>query len=99
MDAQENIRQLVAYIATTLARNPDAVRVDAVLENGDLEVNLMVAQDDMGRLIGRQGRVAHAIRALVKAAHADPELHVMLNIDPWPDAADGDQAAAPFRDA
>lgn len=82
-ELEENVGRLVEYIAGTLSRRPEAVRVEAFLEDRDLEVNLVVDQVDMGRVIGRQGRVAHAIRALAKATHADPRLHVILNIDSW----------------
>lgn len=83
LDIEENVGKLVEYIATTLSRKPDAVKVETYLEDLELEVNLVVDQMDMGRVIGRQGRVAHAIRALAKAAHTDPRLHVILNIDSW----------------
>ena len=83
MDVEENVGKLVEYIATTLSRKPDAVRVETYLDDRELEINLVVDQVDMGRVIGRQGRVAHAIRALAKAAHTDPRLHVILNIDSW----------------
>ncbi len=83
MDVEENVGKLVEYIAATLSRKPDAVRVETYLDDRELEVNLVVDQVDMGRVIGRQGRVAHAIRALAKAAHTDPRLHVILNIDSW----------------
>ncbi len=82
-EIEANVGKLVEYIATTLSRKPDAVRVETYLEDRDLEVNLIVDQGDMGRVIGRQGRVAHAIRALAKATHTDPRLHVVLNIDAW----------------
>ncbi len=83
MEVEENVGRLVEYIAITLSRKPDAVKVETYLDERELEVNLVVDQMDMGRVIGRQGRVAHAIRALAKAAHTDPRLHVILNIDSW----------------
>lgn len=90
MDTTEsNIGDLVEYIAMTLARKPDDVRVETYLYGEEIEVNLLVDQEDMGRIIGRQGRVAHAIRALAKAAHVDPDLHVLLNIDCWQEIGDG----------
>lgn len=83
IEIEENVGKLVEYIATTLSRKPDAVKVETYLDDKELEVNLVVDQMDMGRVIGRQGRVAHAIRALAKASHTDPRLHVVLNIDSW----------------
>ncbi len=91
MDVEENVGKLVEHIATTLSRKPGMVRVETYLDDRELEVNLVVDQVDMGRVIGRQGRVAHAIRALAKAAHTDPRLHVILNIDSWQEInEDGD---------
>lgn len=97
-EIEANVGKLVEYIATTLSRKPDVVRVETYLEDRDLEVNLIVDQVDMGRVIGRQGRVAHAIRALAKATHTDPRLHVVLNIDAWQEIDASDAAGANGED-
>ena len=61
------MQELVTVIAKALVRNPDAVRVDVVTK-GDLEVyKLHVAPEDMGKVIGRQGRIAKALRTVVRA--------------------------------
>ncbi len=87
MDTEERIGKLVELIATTLAQDPDSVKVTTRLYNREIDIQLVVDQDDMGRIIGRQGRVAHAMRDLIKAAHANPNLHVSLNIDCWQEMA------------
>lgn len=62
------LRDLVAYIARGLVNAPDSVEVTEV-EKGDMIVyELRVADDDKGRVIGKKGRTAKAIRALVSAA-------------------------------
>ncbi len=66
-----NIPELVAHIARALAENPDAVEVSEFTRGREKVVRLTVATDDMGRVIGREGRVANAIRSLMKAADDD----------------------------
>jgi predicted RNA-binding protein YlqC (UPF0109 family) len=62
------VRDLVEFLARALVSEPDAVTVTEVDENGDLVLEVSVADDDLGRLIGRGGRVANAIRTIAKAA-------------------------------
>ena len=83
MDAESRIGKLVELIATTLAQHPERVRVATRLYDREIDINLVVEQEDMGRIIGRHGRVAHAMRDLIKASHTHPNLHVSLNIDCW----------------
>jgi predicted RNA-binding protein YlqC (UPF0109 family) len=66
-----DIPELVASIARELAEEPDAVTVEERPKGRLRMVRLAVAADDMGRVIGREGRVANAIRALLKAAPTD----------------------------
>ncbi|MBD5560874.1 MAG: KH domain-containing protein [Clostridia bacterium] len=61
------MRELVEYIARHLVDDPDQVRVTEKDEDDVLLLEVTVAPDDMGRIIGRQGRIAKAIRTLVKA--------------------------------
>jgi predicted RNA-binding protein YlqC (UPF0109 family) len=74
------MRDLVEYIARTLVDEPDAVRVEEVDENGDLVLEVHVAPDDLGRVIGRSGRVANAIRSVAKAAATPRGQRVMVEI-------------------
>ena len=72
-DAADNAATATAvleYIATSLADEPDAVSVDVSERSGKVILSLSVGANDMGRIIGRRGRTAQAIRALVGAAGA-----------------------------
>lgn len=60
--------ELVLFLAKSLVDKPDDVTVTAKEEDGTVTLELRVAPDDMGKVIGRQGRIAKAIRTLVKAA-------------------------------
>ena len=62
--------ELVKYIARSLVENPDAVDVREVESEEGITIELRVAEDDMGKVIGKQGRIAKAIRTVVKAASA-----------------------------
>ena len=62
------MRELVEYIAKNLVDQPDAVRVTEREEDNSFILELTVAPDDMGKVIGKQGRIAKAIRTVVKAA-------------------------------
>lgn len=76
------MKELVAVIARALVEDPSAVVVDEKLaENGkDITLELHVAPDDMGKVIGRQGRIAKAIRTVVKAASSRDDRHVEVDI-------------------
>ena len=62
--------ELVEYLARRLVDEPDAVRVDEIQRDGDTILQLHVAKDDVGKVIGRQGRIARALRTVVRAASA-----------------------------
>ena len=64
----QNIPELVAYVGRTLADEPDAIVVAEGTRGRLRVVQLSVAPGDMGRVIGREGRVANALRVLLKAA-------------------------------
>lgn len=65
-----NICELVRYIATNLVEKPDEVRVEEAIGENATVIKLTVAAEDMGKVIGKQGRIAKAIRTVVKAASA-----------------------------
>ncbi|MDY6286508.1 MAG: KH domain-containing protein [Bilifractor sp.] len=74
------MRELVEVIARALVDEPDQVVVNQV-ENGDeITIELKVAPGDMGRVIGRQGRIAKAIRSVVKAASTRIDKRVTVEI-------------------
>jgi predicted RNA-binding protein YlqC (UPF0109 family) len=75
------VRDLVEFLVRALVDEPDAVRVEELDDNGDIVLEVHVAPDDLGRVIGREGRVANAIRTLAKAAAtAQGEGRVMVEI-------------------
>ena len=62
------MRDLVEFVVRALVDDPDSVRVEELDEAGTTVLEIHVAQEDRGRVIGRDGRVANAIRTLAKAA-------------------------------
>ena len=63
------MEDLLAYLARQLVDDPDQVRVERVdVGPGDIRLELHVAPDDLGKVIGKQGRVARALRTVVKAS-------------------------------
>ena len=74
------MEELVRYIARTLVDNPDLVEVKTVEEEDATVIELRVGPDDMGKVIGKQGRIAKAIRTVVKAASAKEEKPVYVEI-------------------
>ena len=74
------MKELVEYIARSLAANPDAVKVTESVEDGQVILRLEVAPEDKGKVIGRQGRVAQAIRVLVRVAAIKEGTRALLEI-------------------
>src|SRR5437868_14125713 len=75
------MRKLVEYIAQSLVDDPSAVQMRAVSNDGNaLVLELHVAPDDFGKGIGRQGRVARAMRTLLRAGGAREGRHTSLEI-------------------
>jgi len=72
--------ELVEYIAKSLVDNPDLVTVNEVEGSQSLIIELKVAPDDMGKVIGKQGRIAKAIRTVVKAAATKENKRVIVEI-------------------
>lgn len=72
--------ELVRYIAQSLVEKPDAVEVRQVDGPESVIIELRVAQEDMGKVIGKQGRIAKSIRAVVKAATLKDEKPVFVEI-------------------
>ncbi len=72
--------ELVRYIAKSLVDNPDAVDVRETETPDAVVIELRVAPDDMGQVIGKQGRIAKAIRAVVKAATLKDQKPVFVEI-------------------
>ena len=75
------MKELVEHMAKSLVTNPEAVSVTAKEEGDSLELTLNVAADDMGKVIGKQGRIAKAMRLVLKAAAAKEGKKCNLLID------------------
>ena len=75
------MRELLEYLASSLVERPDAVKVEEFEEDdGTLVLELSVADDDYGQVIGRGGRTAQALRTVVKAAAVKDNRRVLLDI-------------------
>lgn len=79
-DPQTTLAQLVTFVARTLVDDPEAVRVDVHEDAQGTVVALRVAPGDMGKVIGRQGRLARALRQVVRAAAVRAGTRAMLDI-------------------
>jgi uncharacterized protein len=73
-------RNVVEYIARQIVDDPDAVVVEADERRGRVDLRLHVAPDDMGKIIGKRGRVAQAIRTVVRAAGAREGVEASVDI-------------------
>ena len=74
------MKELVEVIAKALVDNPDEVVVTEKKEGRNIKVELHVAPADMGKVIGKQGRIAKAIRSVVKAAASKEDKKVIVDI-------------------
>ena len=71
---------VLTYLARSLSNDPDSVVIETEERRGGLRLNLHVAPDDMGRVIGRRGRTAQAIRTLVNVAGAKDGIAASVDI-------------------
>ena len=75
------MRELLDFLTRALVEHPDQVKVTEVEEiDGEVVLELEVADDDLGRVIGRGGRVANALRSVMKAAATREEKRVVVDI-------------------
>ena len=74
------MKELVEVIAKPLGNNPDEVSVTETENEKAIVLELRVAQSDMGKVIGKQGRIAKAIRSVVKAAASKEDKKVIVEI-------------------
>lgn len=74
------MKALVETIAKALVDSPDQVQVNEILGEQSVILELKVAPEDMGKVIGKQGRIAKAIRTVVKAAAIKEEKRVVVEI-------------------
>lgn len=74
------MKELVEFLAKSLVDKPEAVEVNEVNSEHSLLLELKVASDDVGKVIGKQGRIAKAIRNVVKAAAVKERKKVIVEI-------------------
>ncbi|WP_028307366.1 KH domain-containing protein [Desulfitibacter alkalitolerans] len=74
------MKELVEFIAKSLVDNPDDVSVTQVDGERSIQLELRVAPEDMGKVIGKQGRIAKALRTVLKAAAAKEGTRVVVEI-------------------
>lgn len=74
------MKELIEYIAKSLVDDPSQVRVTEIKQGASTILELEVAQEDMGRVIGRNGRVANAMRTLVRVVAAKEGQRITLDI-------------------
>ena len=74
------MKELLLYVATQLVDNPDAVTVTEREDGDNTVLELRVATEDMGKVIGRQGRIAKEIRTIIKTVAQRDGKHVTVDI-------------------
>lgn len=78
--AGDKLQDLIAYIASSLVDDPDSVEVNVIEEDRALVLELSVAPDDLGKVIGKEGRTARAMRTLLAATSARLRKRAILDI-------------------
>ena len=79
-DSDRSITELLEFLVRALVEEPDEVEVEEMEEDGDLVYEISVADGDLGRVIGKGGRVANAIRTIAKAAAVRIDRRVIVDI-------------------
>lgn len=74
------MKQVLEIIAKSLVDHPEAVSINEVVGDDSVTLELRVDESDMGKVIGKQGRIAKAIRTVVKAAASHENKHVVVEI-------------------
>ncbi len=74
------MKELLEFIAKAMVSDPDAVVVKETVNENSVTLELHVGENDMGKVIGKQGRIAKAIRTVVKAAANHENKHVTVEI-------------------
>jgi uncharacterized protein len=74
------VTELIEFLVKALVEEPEAVVVEELEEDGDLVYEVTVADGDLGRVIGKNGRVANAIRTIAKAAAVRVDRRVIVDI-------------------
>jgi uncharacterized protein len=74
------VKDLVEFVARSLVDDPTQVQVNQTRQGGKVHLELKVAKDDMGRVIGKSGRIANALRVLLRVAAAREGKQVTLDV-------------------
>lgn len=74
------MKDLVGYIASALVDNPDEIAIEEVVGNQATVLELKVAKEDLGKIIGKKGRTAQAIRTILNASSAKTKKRTILEI-------------------
>ena len=74
------MKDLLEYVVKSLVSNPDSVQIDESENDGEVVFEVRVAPEDMGRIIGKGGRIAKAVRSLMKAASFKENKRVNVEI-------------------
>ena len=80
LDSSDILSDVLSFLARSLVDEPDAVRVEAEPDDRGVILRLFVAQDDMGKVIGRGGRTARALRTIVRVAGAREGVATIVEI-------------------
>ena len=75
------MRDMIGYIARVLVDDADAVQVRSGWSDGRLNINLKVADDDKGKVIGRRGRVVHAMQSLLRVAATKSNMRAGIDVE------------------
>jgi predicted RNA-binding protein YlqC (UPF0109 family) len=79
-DSDRSMTELLEFLVKALVEEPDEVEIEELEEEGDLVYEISVADGDLGRVIGKGGRVANAIRTIAKAAAVRIDRRVIVDI-------------------
>lgn len=74
------MKEIVEFVARSVVDHPEAVQVEEEQDGDHIIYHLYVADDDMGKVIGKQGRIANAMRAILKVAAARNDVYASLEI-------------------
>ncbi len=75
------MEELVKYIVTNLVDNENEVKIESVREGDSINIMVTVAPDDIGKVIGKNGRIAQSIRAIVKSVSAKEKIRYNVKIN------------------
>ena len=81
VEGETEMRDMIGYIARVLVDDSDAVQVSSNWSDGRLNINLKVADDDKGKVIGRRGRVVHAMQSLLRVAATKSNMRATIDVE------------------